>query len=108
MSQLQYLNDQCSNLISLFLAALLGPMFGLIALCFVQYDAVLTIAVLLGSAILAGAANSGFLCSHQDLAPNLAGTLLGITKSVGAVAGVINPAISSLLLHREVCVWPLV
>nr|XP_027219239.1 sialin-like [Penaeus vannamei] len=82
-------------------AALLGPMFGLIALCFVQYDAVLTIAVLLGSAILAGAANSGFLCSHQDLAPNLAGTLLGITKSVGAVAGVINPAISSLLLHRE-------
>ncbi|XP_047469541.1 sialin-like [Penaeus chinensis] len=82
-------------------AALLGPMFGLIAMCFVKYDAVLTITVLLVSAALSGAANSGFLCSHQDLAPNLAGTLLGITKSVGAVAGVINPAISSLILHRE-------
>lgn len=83
-------------------------MFGLIALCFVKYDAVLTVAVLLISAILSGAANSGFLCSHQDLAPNLAGTLLGITKSVGAVAGVINPAISSLLLHREVCICPFI
>lgn len=79
-------------------------MIGLIAMCFLDCDVVLTMAVFCVSAMLSGAANSGLLCSHQDLAPNLAGTLLGITNSLGALAGVANPALSSFLLQREVCI----
>ncbi|XP_037780589.1 LOW QUALITY PROTEIN: putative inorganic phosphate cotransporter [Penaeus monodon] len=84
--------------------SLYGPMFGLVAMCFVNCNAVLAVAVLCLSGMLSGAVNSGYLCSHQDLAPNFAGTLLGITNTLGALAGIAGPAVTGHLEGRE-SIW---
>ncbi|XP_050734540.1 sialin-like [Eriocheir sinensis] len=74
--------------------ALYGPMLGLMLMCFVNCNTALAMMVLCISVGLSGSANCGFLCSHQELAPNFAGTLLGITNSLGSVAGVLAPIIT--------------
>ncbi|KAK7079166.1 hypothetical protein SK128_021598 [Halocaridina rubra] len=81
--------------------ALYGPMIGLIAMCFVNCNAILATSVLCIFGMLNGAVNSGYLCSHQDIAPNLAGTLLGITNTVGALAGIAAPAITSYIIEDK-------
>lgn len=74
--------------------ALYGPMVGLMLMCFVNCNTSLAMMVLCISVGLSGSANCGFLCSHQELAPNFAGTLLGITNTVGSAAGVLAPIIT--------------
>ncbi|ROT71001.1 putative sialin [Penaeus vannamei] len=77
--------------------ALYGAMISLVIMCFVNCDPVLAVVVLCLSVGLGGSANCGFLCSHQDIAPNFAGTLLGITNAVGAFAGVFAPMITGAI-----------
>ncbi|XP_045127114.1 sialin-like [Portunus trituberculatus] len=74
--------------------ALYGPMVGLMLMCFVNCNTTLAMMVLCVAVGLSGSANCGFLCSHQELAPNFAGTLLGITNTVGSLAGVLAPVIT--------------
>ncbi|XP_071512398.1 sialin-like isoform X2 [Panulirus ornatus] len=74
--------------------AMYGPMLGLMVMCFVNCNTVLAMVVLCMGVGLAGSANCGFLCSHQDLAPNFAGTLLGFTNTLGSFAGIIAPIIT--------------
>ncbi|KAG0727172.1 putative inorganic phosphate cotransporter [Chionoecetes opilio] len=74
--------------------ALYGPMVGLVLMCFVNCNTKLAMMVLCVAVGLSGSANCGFLCSHQDMAPNFAGTLLGITNAVGSAAGVLAPIIT--------------
>lgn len=81
--------------------ALYGPMLGFIGMCFVNCNATAAIIVVCIAGMLNGAHNSGFLCSHQDIAPNFAGTLLGITNTLGALSGIAAPAITSAIIGRQ-------
>ncbi|XP_045597331.1 putative inorganic phosphate cotransporter [Procambarus clarkii] len=71
-----------------------GPMIGLVLMCFVNCNTVLAMVVLCMAVGISGSVNCGFLCSHQDLAPNFAGTLLGLTNTVGSFAGILAPMIT--------------
>ncbi|ERN14304.1 hypothetical protein AMTRI_Chr13g90530 [Amborella trichopoda] len=47
---------------------------------------------------LSSFALSGLYCTHQDISPNYASILLGITNTVGAVPGIIGVALTGYLL----------
>nr|XP_045614428.1 sialin-like [Procambarus clarkii] len=85
--------------------ALYGPMCGLVGMVFVRCNPVLAVTLLCVSVMLSGAVNSGHMCSHQDLAPNLAGTLLGTTNTLGAVAGIASSTITGIILQENAAVW---
>ena len=72
-------------------------MAGLVAMCFVDCDKTLAIVVLCIAVGLNGAIYSGYMCSHQDLSPNLAGTLMGITNTVAAIPGFVTPVVTGAL-----------
>lgn len=74
--------------------AMYGPMIGLVVMCFVNCNTVLAMVVLCMAVGISGSANCGFLCSHQELAPNFAGTLLGFTNTLGSFAGILAPMIT--------------
>lgn len=85
--------------------AMFGPMAGLVGMCFVNCNAWAAVLMLCVSGMLMGSVNSGYLCSHQDLAPNLAGTLLGITNTFGALSGVASPAITGYIIQINTTIW---
>ena len=74
-----------------------GPMLGLIAMCFVNCDKTLAIVVLCIAMGLNGSIYSGYMCSHQDLSPNLAGTLMGITNTVATIPGFVTPVVTGAI-----------
>ena len=83
-------------------AGMYGPMLGLIAMCFVDCDAVLAMVVLCIAVGICGAAYSGYVCSHQDLSPNLAGTLLGLTNAAATIPGILAPSVTGLITNGNV------
>ncbi|MPC40627.1 Sialin [Portunus trituberculatus] len=74
--------------------AMYGPVVGLMVLMFMQYNMAVTVSMTCLVVMLNGAASSGYLSSLQDLAPNLAGTLMGLTNTVGSLAGIGSPALT--------------
>ncbi|XP_047486618.1 sialin-like [Penaeus chinensis] len=74
-----------------------SPTVGLIAMCFVDCDALLAIVVLCISVGLNGAVYAGYMCSHQDLAPNLAGSLMGLTNTVATIPGFAAPQLTGAI-----------
>lgn len=78
-----------------------GPMLGLIAMCFVKCDKTLAIVVLCVTTGCNGAIYSGYMCSHQDLAPNLAGSLMGITNTVASIPGFVTPLVTGALTETQ-------
>lgn len=81
-----------------------GPMLGLVVMCFVNCNTMLAMMVLCIAVGLTGSANCGFLCSHQDLAPNFAGTLLGFTNTLGSFAGIVAPLITGGITEGNVTI----
>ncbi|XP_071515895.1 sialin-like isoform X3 [Panulirus ornatus] len=80
----------------------LGPMVGLVAMCFVNCDSLLAMVVLCVAVGLNGAVYCGYMCSHQDLAPNLAGSLMGVTNTLATVPGFVTPALTGAIIsHNE-------
>ncbi|XP_069937020.1 putative inorganic phosphate cotransporter [Cherax quadricarinatus] len=71
-----------------------GPMLGLIAMCFVNCDGALAMGVLCVAVGLNGAVYSGFMSSHQDLSPNLASSLLGLSNTVATIPGFVSPVVT--------------
>ncbi|MPC20075.1 Sialin [Portunus trituberculatus] len=86
---------------SLVFAGIYGPMVGLVAMCFVDCDKTLAIVVLCIAVGLNGAIYSGYMCSHQDLSPNLAGTLMGITNTAAAIPGFVTPVVTGALTEQQ-------
>ncbi|KAG0718549.1 Sialin [Chionoecetes opilio] len=78
-----------------------GPMLGLVAMCFVNCDKTLAIVVLCVAVGLNGAVYSGYMCSHQDLAPNLAGTLMGFTNTVATIPGFVTPVVTGIITETQ-------
>ncbi|KAG0730214.1 putative inorganic phosphate cotransporter [Chionoecetes opilio] len=85
--------------------ALYGPMLALLVVVFVQCNTVVAVCMICLAVMLSGSATSGYLCSHQDLAPNLAGTLMGLTNTVGALAGIASPAITGYIVGEIKTEW---
>ncbi|XP_037799883.1 putative inorganic phosphate cotransporter [Penaeus monodon] len=81
--------------------ASLGRALGLLALCFVGCDSVAVIAAICVSVGLGGSVYCGFMCSHQDLAPNLAGTLMGLSLTVGSAPGFLAPLLSGVIVSGD-------
>ncbi|KAM1508208.1 hypothetical protein ACFX10_017550 [Malus domestica] len=56
------------------------------------------VGILTGGLALSSFALSGLYCTHQDMSPEYASILLGITNTVGAVPGIIGVALTGILL----------
>ncbi|KAI8565659.1 hypothetical protein RHMOL_Rhmol03G0277600 [Rhododendron molle] len=56
------------------------------------------VAILTGGLALSSFALSGLYCTHQDISPEYASILLGITNTVGAVPGIVGVALTGYLL----------
>ncbi|KAL3535926.1 hypothetical protein ACH5RR_004387 [Cinchona calisaya] len=54
--------------------------------------------ILSGGLALSSFALSGLYCTHQDISPEYASILLGITNTVGAVPGIVGVALTGYLL----------
>lgn len=79
-----------------------SPAVGLLAMCFVDCNSSVSVVVLCLSQGLNGLINSGYLCSHQDLAPNLAGSLMGITNTAASLTNVLAPVIVGTITQNNV------
>ncbi|OIT29451.1 PREDICTED: probable anion transporter 6, chloroplastic [Nicotiana attenuata] len=56
------------------------------------------VTILTGGLALSSFALSGLYCTHQDISPEYASILLGITNTVGAVPGIVGVALTGFLL----------
>ncbi|XP_043720466.1 probable anion transporter 6, chloroplastic isoform X2 [Telopea speciosissima] len=56
------------------------------------------VVLLTGGLALSSFALSGLYCTHQDISPEYASVLLGITNTVGAVPGIVGVALTGYLL----------
>lgn len=56
------------------------------------------VTILTGGLALSSFALSGLYCTHQDMSPEYASILLGITNTVGAVPGIVGVALTGYLL----------
>ena len=63
--------------------------------------ALLTLAVALESAILAG-----FLVNHVDLSPNFGGAMMGVSNGLGNVMGIVAPLVVSAVVGDADVVSP--
>ncbi|XP_069969590.1 sialin [Penaeus vannamei] len=66
----------------------------LVAMCFVDCNSSAAMVVLCVSVGVSGCAYSGNALTEQDIAPNLAGTLTGITNTIGSATGFLAPALA--------------
>lgn len=71
-------------------------------MCLVGCDSVAAVAVMCVAVGTGGCAFCGLFSSHQDIAPNLAGTLLGLTNTIAGVAGFLAPALVGVITYRNV------
>lgn len=79
-------------------------MLCLVGLCFVGYRKDLTIILLCMAMGFKGAMYSGYMCSHQDLTPNYAGTLFGLTNCLATVPGFLAPLVVGIITHDNVSI----
>ncbi|KAG6771364.1 hypothetical protein POTOM_022715 [Populus tomentosa] len=56
------------------------------------------VGILTGGLALSSFALSGLYCTHQDMSPEYASILLGITNTVGAIPGIVGVALTGYLL----------
>ncbi|XP_022946154.1 probable anion transporter 6, chloroplastic isoform X1 [Cucurbita moschata] len=56
------------------------------------------VAILTSGLALSSFALSGLYCTHQDMSPEYASVLLGITNTVGAIPGIVGVALTGFLL----------
>uniref|UniRef100_A0A6N2KI72 Major facilitator superfamily (MFS) profile domain-containing protein n=1 Tax=Salix viminalis TaxID=40686 RepID=A0A6N2KI72_SALVM len=56
------------------------------------------VGILTGGLALSSFALSGLYCTHQDISPEYASILLGITNTVGAIPGIVGVALTGYLL----------
>ncbi|KAL6965521.1 putative anion transporter 6, chloroplastic, variant 2 [Sarracenia purpurea var. burkii] len=57
-----------------------------------------SVVILTGGLALSSFALSGLYCTHQDISPEYASILLGITNTIGAVPGIVGVALTGYLL----------
>lgn len=75
------------------------PALGLVGLSFVGCNTTMVVVWLCICVGFSGASYSGFQANHMELSPNYAGTLMGITNTLGNVAGIIAPYVCGVLVN---------
>ncbi|KAK3885844.1 hypothetical protein Pcinc_009971 [Petrolisthes cinctipes] len=76
-----------------------GPMVCLVLVGFAGCNHVAAIVFLCGAVGLNGGTYSGYMNSHLDIAPNFAGTLMGITNSFATIPGFLAPIATGALIN---------
>ncbi|ROT84188.1 putative inorganic phosphate cotransporter [Penaeus vannamei] len=82
----------------------------LLCLCLVECNHALVIGLLCAAVGASGTLFAGYNSSHQDIAPNLAGSLKGVTNTFGSVAGVVAPAVTGYVTqgNQTIGAWRVV
>jgi ACS family sodium-dependent inorganic phosphate cotransporter-like MFS transporter 5 len=80
----------------------LGPAICLYAVTIVKCDAVLSVVFFILAMGFNGFVYSGYNVTHVDMAPDFAGTLMGITNCVATIPGILAPYVVGLQLKNEV------
>ncbi|CAB3260998.1 unnamed protein product [Arctia plantaginis] len=79
-----------------------GPAFALIGLSYVPAGNVTLVVGLLTIVVGLNAGHyTGYLLVHIDMAPNFAGTMMGITNFFANIVSIISPLIAGLILQDE-------
>ncbi|XP_032517569.2 putative inorganic phosphate cotransporter [Danaus plexippus] len=79
-----------------------GPAVALIGLSYVPAgNVVVAVAVLTAVVGLNAGHYTGYLLVHIDMAPNFAGTMMGITNAIANVISIIAPLVAGVLLNDE-------
>nr|XP_003700318.1 PREDICTED: sialin-like [Megachile rotundata] len=76
------------------------PSICLIIIAYIGCERVGSTILLILSIVLCGAIFVGHLCNHNDLAPNYAGILMGITNTPGTISAFILPALVGALMEH--------
>eukprot|EP00095_Tigriopus_kingsejongensis_P002637 maker-scaffold441_size170131-snap-gene-0.28 protein:Tk02637 transcript:maker-scaffold441_size170131-snap-gene-0.28-mRNA-1 annotation:"hypothetical protein TcasGA2_TC006625" len=84
-----------------------GPSATLLALCFTGCHANWTVVTICATLGLAGFASAGFNINHIDIAPNFAGTLMGITNMFANSMGIVTPYFVGSIIegHPDLSHW---
>lgn len=61
----------------------------------------LTLAMFTTAVGALGALYSGWITNPQDIAPNFAGTILGLTNCAGSIPGFVSPAVASAIINDD-------
>ncbi|KAF2360568.1 Major facilitator superfamily [Trinorchestia longiramus] len=80
---------------------LIGPAVLLLGVTYTGCNAVLSVSLLTAAVGVNGAANSGFGCSYLDLAPNFAGTLMGLSNTLANTSGFLAPMMVGALISGQ-------
>lgn len=81
-----------------------GAGLGLVICSFIDVAGVAFMFMVLAQGTL-GVANSGFLCSFLDIAPNHSALICSISNTVGASAGIVGPIVVGYLTTASPGIW---
>lgn len=90
------------NHIILTFPAYWGAALGLIGLAMVDYNAVAAMILLTVTVTTNCSMYFGYLTNHLDLAPNLAGVLMGVTNGIANIASFLAPMTAGYILTNDV------
>ncbi|XP_054004960.1 putative inorganic phosphate cotransporter [Hylaeus anthracinus] len=93
-----YWSQTVARKIAVFISCI-PPSICLIIIAYVGCDRVASTVLLILSIVLCGAIFVGHLCNQNDLAPNYAGILMGITNTPGTISAFILPALVGALME---------
>ncbi|XP_059087050.1 sialin-like [Tigriopus californicus] len=84
-----------------------GPSLMLLAMCFTGCHSTAAVGFISASLGLSGFASAGYNVNHIDIAPNYAGTLMGITNMCANSMGIITPYFVGFIVdgHEDLSHW---
>lgn len=85
-----------------FFSGCIPPSIFLVIIAYIGCDRVTSTVLLTLSIVVCGAIFVGHLCNQNDLAPNYAGILMGITNTPGTISAFILPPIVGALVENGV------
>lgn len=85
-----------------------GPAVMLLAMCFTGCHSTIAVSIISATLGLSGFASAGFNVNHIDIAPNYAGTLMGITNMCANSMGIITPYFVGFIINGHVSAYVLV
>ncbi|XP_066953218.1 sialin-like [Macrobrachium rosenbergii] len=81
--------------------ALCGPALMILGVSFSGCDAQLIVILFCLALLLNGGSTTSGFVNHTDISPNFAGTLLGITNTIGSLIAFIAPVVNGIILNGQ-------
>ncbi|XP_015436016.1 PREDICTED: putative inorganic phosphate cotransporter [Dufourea novaeangliae] len=95
----EYWSQTNARKLAVFISSV-PPSIVLIVIMYIGCDRTASTVLLILSIVLCGAIFVGHLCNQNDLAPNYAGILMGITNTPGTISAFIIPALVGALMEN--------